>query len=177
MLKKILKDLGLPEDVNLYRTDGKFEDEEGEITGNLYQHAKREMAGWENNFSKIGLLELIAVFSKQGHSGGSAPITIETFKELASFKPLTPLTGKDDEWNEVRHGEWQNKRLSSVFKDKDGKAYDIDAFRIENEDGWGSGVKAFIEFPYTQQKKVVQTKSQKDYNNLTKLLEVLQKKK
>ena len=46
------------------------------------------------------------------------------------FKPLSPLTGEDNEWGNVReYGEspsWQNKRRSSVFKNADGTCYDID---------------------------------------------------
>lgn len=75
------------------------------------------------------VLKLIEMFSEEGHSGSTAPYTINMFKKLASFKPLTPLTGADDEW--VRHDygvepSYQNKRLSSVFKDANGEAYNID---------------------------------------------------
>jgi len=72
------------------------------------------------------VLELIDVFSKQGHSGSSAPVAVRLFARLAMFNPLTPLTGEDDEWNKVGPNTWQNRRRSSVFKDADGRAYDID---------------------------------------------------
>lgn len=59
-------------------------------------------------------------------------------RRLCAGKPLSPLTGADDEWNDVggNAGEpggtiFQNRRCSRVFKDPrfhDGKlAYDIDA--------------------------------------------------
>ena len=76
------------------------------------------------------VLKLLDVFSEEGHSGFSAPYAIDLFSKLASFKPITPLTGEDWEWTEVGRDEidgplWQNKRASNVFKDKDG-AYDIE---------------------------------------------------
>lgn len=68
------------------------------------------------------VMELIEVFSKQGHSGGSAPTVIKLFSELANFKQLGALTGRDEEWGESFDGKGtqQNKRNSAVFKDADG---------------------------------------------------------
>ena len=75
---------------------------------NLRKHAERELrlAGYNLNDKELGpnkwmvedLLELIDVFSKQGHSGFSAGYCIQSFTTLASFKCLTPLTGEDSEW-------------------------------------------------------------------------------
>ena len=56
------------------------------------------------------ILDLIELFASQGHSGFTAPYTINTFKRLAMFKPLAPLTGEDSEWNEIEPGLYQNKR-------------------------------------------------------------------
>lgn len=100
------------------------------------------------------ILELLDVFDKQGHSGFSAPYVISKFERLAMFKPLTPLTGEDDEWNEVGTGVFQNKRCSAVFKDqKDGKAYNIEG-KIFSDDGgktWftNRNSRVYIDFPYT----------------------------
>ncbi len=99
------------------------------------------------------ILELLEVFDNQGHTGFTAPYTAQMFHRLAMFKPLTPLTGEDDEWNEVS-GCFQNKRYSAVFKDsKDGKAYNIEG-RIFSDDGgktwFTNGESAvYIDFPYT----------------------------
>ena len=108
---------------------------------NLRNHALTEFkaAGWmdENGVFEDEMqgmicehvLKLIEMFSDEGHSGSTAPYTINMFKKLAMFKPLTPLTGKDDEWIKHDYGvepKYQNKRLSSVFKDADGNAYNID---------------------------------------------------
>lgn len=84
-----------------------------------------------------------------------------TLALLMDHKPISPLTGDDDEWVEVRDGVFQNKRCSTVFKGNDafnGQAYDIDG-RFKGypnvfHDSWsywgvsGSMVK-LVEFPYT----------------------------
>jgi len=100
---------------------------------NLVEHAKKEfeILGWNDlpeddmqTWVVNNLLELLEVFSKQGHSGSSAPYVINLFKRLANFGIIAELTGEDDEWVEVMDGHFQNKRCSEVFKDsKDGKAY------------------------------------------------------
>jgi len=74
------------------------------------------------------ILEAIAAFAKPGHSGTSAEYTIELLFRLLQRKPLSPLTGKDDEWEDRRScGEpktaWQNKRCPEVFKQEDGTAW------------------------------------------------------
>lgn len=106
---------------------------------NLIEHAKAEFkaAGYKpahleeggpNKWIQENILELLTIFSKQGHSGMSASYCISLFAKLANFEPLTPLTGEDDEWEKVGQGCFQNKRCSRVFKDlTDGKeqAYDL----------------------------------------------------
>ena len=71
------------------------------------------------------VMELIEVFDKQGHSGMSAPYVVSIFEKLANFKPLLPITGKDEEWGDISISDgqpwYQNKRCSAIFKDaKDG---------------------------------------------------------
>ncbi|MDR1192079.1 MAG: hypothetical protein LBK60_10530 [Verrucomicrobiales bacterium] len=92
----------------------------------LVLHAKRELAlikhdedGMQDLVDQC-VLELIEVFSRQGHGGFSAPYVLGVFNRLAKFEPWTPLTGADDEWNEVGYGTWQNNRHSAVFKDDSG---------------------------------------------------------
>ena len=104
----------------------------------LYEHAVNElkvigMMDSDDEMNKMmadNVLQMIELFSDQGHSGFSAPYLINLFTKLANFKPLTPLTGEDDEWNDVSdYGDGtklqQNKRYGSVFKDKD-SVYNID---------------------------------------------------
>jgi hypothetical protein len=74
------------------------------------------------------VLKLLDVFADEGHSGSSAPYTVDLFKKLAMFEPVVPLTGEDWEWFDHGHC-MQNKRCSHVFKQADrfdGQAYDID---------------------------------------------------
>lgn len=97
-------------------------------------------AGWMDSGGKIAcemqnmvyenLLELLTVFSTQGHSGSSAPYVIDLFSKLAKFEPIVPLTGDDSEWESDSDGLFQNKRYSSVFKGGgrfDGQPYDSTA--------------------------------------------------
>jgi hypothetical protein len=75
------------------------------------------------------ILKLLDVFGEEGHSGSTAPYTINLFSKLAAFEPVVPITGEDWEWVETSTGVYQNKRCSHVFKQPDrfnGQAYDID---------------------------------------------------
>ena len=77
------------------------------------------------------ILHMMNEFAEEGHSGFSASYAISILTKLMDFKPLSPLTGEDDEWNNLVENyepvpHWQNKRKSSVFKDADGTCYDID---------------------------------------------------
>lgn len=96
---------------------------------NLDNHAKKELelAGFYDKDAMYGellpnaVLELLEVFSNQGHSGMSASVTIGLFKKLAMFEPLTPITGNNDEWAEIEmdNGMLQNKRDCRIFKHLD----------------------------------------------------------
>lgn len=99
----------------------------------MMEWAKRELdlAGYKasedpddiNNWMRNDVLKLLEMFCEQGHSGSSAKYAIKLFETLANWKPLSPLTGADDEWTEVGPDVWQNKRASNVFKGEDGRAY------------------------------------------------------
>ena len=86
-----------------------------------------------NDLTTKAILDLIELFESQGHSGFSASYVINAFNRLARFKPLSPLTGEDDEWNDIGDS-IQNKRYSAVFKDKDGTAYNIKG-KLFTDDG------------------------------------------
>jgi len=72
----------------------------------LIEHAKRELeiAGlFDKNSDYDGMLgtatmELMEVFSKQGHSGYSANMVINLFTKLANYQTLSPITADDSEW-------------------------------------------------------------------------------
>lgn len=137
---------------------------------NLVEYAKDElkrigMIGSGEAYNDMGtkaILDLIELFSSQGHSGFSAPYVINAFSRLAMFKPLSPLTGEDDEWNDV--GDiFQNKRYSAVFKNKDGVAYNVEG-KVFTDDGevWYTckDSKVNVTFPY-----VVPDKPEEIYRN------------
>ena len=121
---------------------------------NLIKHAKRELEligafSEEDDFyggmTGQAVLELIEVFSKQGHSGMSAGIVRQLFNKLADYKNISPLTFKDDEWGKcsLEDESYQNKRMGSVFKNgKDGKPYYIDAHIQKTQTGscWGGNL-------------------------------------
>ena len=126
------------------------------------EHAIRELTalGYKMNETEEGpnkwivenLLELLEVLSAQGHSGHSAPYVVNMFKKLALFEPLCPLTGDDNEWAEVSEGVWQNKRCSHVFKEADGRAYDIDGRIFREPNGacfTNRNSRVYVTFPYT----------------------------
>ena len=135
---------------------------------NLKEHAKREFKamGYKpvseseddpNKWIQENVIELLEVFSKQGHSGSSAPFCVGYFEKLAMFKPLCPLKGTDDEWIECGSGVFQNNRCSHVFKDESG-AYDIQGkiFREPNGTCYtGSDSRVYITFPYTPKSEYV----------------------
>lgn len=121
---------------------------------NLVKHAQKELEligafSEEDDFyggeTGKAVLELIQVFADQGHSGMSASIVRGLFNTLANFKPVSPLTLKDDEWTQRNNFEdegagdncsFQNIRNSAVFKNsKDGKPYYVDAFYKKTQTG------------------------------------------
>jgi hypothetical protein len=123
-----------------------------------------------NGMMRNHILHMVKVFADEGHSGFSAPYAIGILSKLFAFKPLTPLTGEDDEWIKHDYGvtpNFQNKRLSSVFKDgQDGEAYNIDGkvFWEWYKDEDGNSTKVYytgadshtpVTFPYDPPEKPI----------------------
>lgn len=138
------------------------------IESKYIQFAKREFKtlGYDlddkeenpNKWLIENIFELLNVFSKQGHSGFSAPHCIKIFSKLASWEPLCPLTGEDSEWDEVYPATWQNSRCSHVFKDITGQAYDIDGKVFREPNGCcytNKDSRVYITFPYTPKTEYV----------------------
>jgi len=140
---------------------------------NLLSHARAEFqaAGWMDKKGTYTdemqgdicehVLDLLRVFSDEGHSGSTAPYTVNMFKKLAMFEPLVPLTGENWEWSDVGNGVFQNKRCSRVFKQADrfdGQPYDLDGkvFREPNGSCYTSKDSMVpITFPYTPKTEYV----------------------
>lgn len=68
-------------------------------------------------------LEAFEVLVEQGHSGYSIGVTKRILNDLIDGKPLTSITGEDDEWYDIhnRNDErgfviQQNKRCTALFK-------------------------------------------------------------
>ena len=125
---------------------------------NYLSHCRRELSEWfaeegPNRWIAEGTEDLLCVLAMQGHSGGSIGYAVETFKAMAFFQPISPLTGDSTEWNDAGDGVLQNRRLSRVFKDKEtGEAYDIEG-RIFRGPGDGNTYTNFesrvpVTFPY-----------------------------
>lgn len=126
----------------------------------LYEHALAEFDLLEKHLDadpdkrplilefKEEILALVKKFGESGQSGGSAPFYAaaisKAVRSLCMFDPIGPITGDASEWsdtsamsNEPLGTTWQNKRLSSVFKDGiDGKSYYLDAVVFQGEDEW-----------------------------------------
>lgn len=103
------------------------------------------------------ILDIVKVFSDQHFTGTTASYCLEILNRLLNYKPLTPLTGADSEWEDVsQYGYndtcYQNKRYPAVFKDKDGKAYDVESkiFSDDNGHTWytSKDSREYIDFPY-----------------------------
>ena len=139
---------------------------------NLIKHAKREfeVLGWPGDceMQKMicdNLLELIKVFSDQGHSGSSGSYLISRLTPLLNFEPMSPLTGEDSEWNEIGEGIYQNNRCGRVFKDEDGRAYDIDGkVFIEPSGACFTSIdsRVYVEFPYVPKTEYVDLEEPKE---------------
>jgi hypothetical protein len=104
-------------------------------------------------------------FSKQGHSGASAPCYAGTLcsaiRKVLAFEPLSPITGDESEWNHIGEVDYQNNRLGSVFKEgKQGAPYYLDAIIWSGEDEYdtftgtvdGIASRQYIKLPFTPKK-------------------------
>ena len=146
------------------------------------KHAKRELAllGYlppdqleetdPNKWVQENILELLEVFSKQGHSGSSASYVIGMFFKLASHEPITPLTGEDVEWEKVDFQTLQNVRCSRVFKNiNTGEVYDVQGKIFEEPDGARYTSKnslVNITFPYMPQTQVIKVPREPEFENV-----------
>ena len=84
----------------------------------IIEQAKTELAAI--NFGEDDtrvMVEILEKFFDQWDSGGAVHAVAPILQRCIAGKPLSPLTGADDEWMDHGGGVFQNKRLGSVFKD------------------------------------------------------------
>jgi len=130
---------------------------------NLEKWALNELKMLEGNSSDEmqclmtkDIMEVVKVFCKQGHSGFSASYALNLIKRLLDWKPILPLTGEEDEWNDKydEDNSQQNKRCSAVFRKNfdNSTAYYIGAKAFSDDGGetWFTNHDSFINitFPY-----------------------------
>lgn len=120
---------------------------------NTKTHAERELEilrttspdDLVNEFSKE-IIDLCEAFGNSGQSGYSAPYVAKAISQavetLMLQQTIAPLTGEDDEWNDVSSyaadGKpfFQNNRDSRVFKNgKTGASYFIEAVVFDSDKG------------------------------------------
>jgi hypothetical protein len=103
---------------------------------NLILHLERELrcagllSGTNPREDKLvdDLRGIIKVIEAQDHSGGSLFTTLQFIDRLINLKPLTPLTGRPDEWDVVEADDTVvkiNKRCPTVMVLKDGSVVDV----------------------------------------------------
>lgn len=145
---------------------------------NLIAHAESELAllgmGKDapdemNRLMHDNIIQLVKVFSKQGHSGFSANYAANMVDKLLRYDALSPLTGNDDEWMDLMGPKtefapddlrWQNKRDGRVFRTQDGHTFLSEGKVFVDKDGtswtnWKSRVE-IKKFPYTPVTKRIQ---------------------
>ncbi len=114
---------------------------------------EKDDEGMQNHINSQ-ILDIVKVFSEQGHSGFSAGYALNILKRLLAWKPITPLTGEEKEWNEITDELDQNNRCSAVFRTSknNSTAYFLDG-KIFSDDGgktWftSKDSKVPVTFPY-----------------------------
>lgn len=137
----------------------------GAKSSSMYKWAEREFKLSENHHNEDGSLDsiatdamkLFAVVDYISDTSYSTIATVSLVLDLTKFRPITPLTGNDDEWMEVSEGIFQNRRCPHIFKNKDlfeGKAYNSEAIVFREPDGCcytSVNSRGIVEFPYIVQ--------------------------
>lgn len=83
------------------------------------------------------VMQIVMTFVEQSHSGFSAGYILNLLDRLLRYKPVSALTGADDEWidcSKLGMQDMQNKRCPAVFKRPDGTAYWVEG-KIFSDNG------------------------------------------
>lgn len=106
------------------------------------------------------ILDVVKTFSEQGHSGFSAQYCLSILNRLLKYKPLSAITDNEEEWTALDYGEdiaYQCKRCPQVFKDVEGKVYDVEGkvFSDDNGHTWFTNAESrvYVELPYNVPEK------------------------
>lgn len=104
---------------------------------NLVDYAKQELAMLSDDPMQLeineSILEVVKVFSEQGHSGSSANYAINMLKRLLNYMPIKPLTGEESEWGTDADPN-QNKRCFAVFRDPETRTANYVDYRSFTDD-------------------------------------------
>lgn len=109
------------------------------ITHARYELTKAGLFDADSDYNGMlapAVMEIIEVFSKQGHSGYSASMVIALTQKLMRYENITPLTEDPDEWMLVDGGGdidtplYQSRRRSDAFSHDGGKTY----YFVDNHD-------------------------------------------
>lgn len=110
--------------------------------------------------AKENVIELMTVLHNQGHTGFSVQWILSLFNRLVDYKPLTELTGADEEWKDVssyygnKKNVQQNKRCPSIFRENNDNstAHNVEGKIFTNDGGkswWSSNDSNVpVTFPY-----------------------------
>lgn len=130
------------------------------------------------------IMEIVKKFASQGHSGFSAQYALNLVTRLLQYKPITPLTGDDEEWVELDYSDdlaYQNKRCPQIFKQKDGKIYDVEGkvFSSDNGHSWytSKDSRVYVEMPYnvpTRPESVIIDNKEQREAILTKIIHIIE---
>lgn len=98
--------------------------------GMMTDHARSELElvgqfDEDPRFAQSLVAAVSAFESYGGHSGGSAAVGISMLHDLLCLKNLSALTSDPDEWAEVGHGLWQNRRSGEAFSEDGGQTYTL----------------------------------------------------
>ena len=102
------------------------------------------------------ILDIVKMFSNQGHSGFSAQYSLNLLRRLLNYKPLSEITDDESEWIELNYTPdiaYQCKRCPSLFKDNEGRVYNVEGkiFSDDNGHTWYTCKDScvYVKLPYT----------------------------
>lgn len=121
------------------------------------------------------ILHLCEEFGKESHSHYTKNVVAALLHQLLLLKPITPLTGEDDEWLDLTDTQrglpfFQNKRYTNVYKNST-EAWDNEAivwwrWKVDGSKEFfkTADSKKVITFPYTPKTEFIEYQEQDDGN-------------